>query len=159
MADVHDFNEDLEYSSTYDALFNECYTAIFPDIQDIVHVDIALQRKGIDKELIFKDRVHLYVEEKTRKKVWPDILLERWSSEKRPGWIITSEADLFAYLFAPIQKICLFDMKLLKAAWENNEEQWISTYFKSEALNYNYTTIGYCIPLKVLFLAVESEKC
>jgi len=155
LSNVHDFGEDLEYSNTYDALFNDCYKAIFPDLQDIVHVDIGLQRKGIDKELIFKDMSSLYAEEKTRKKVWPDILLERWSSEKRPGWIITSQADFLAYLLAPIKKIYLIDMKWLKAAWHENEEQWTSTYFRSEAFNYNYVTIGYCVPFKVIVLAME----
>ncbi len=84
---VHNFNSDLEYShSQSDApWWEEVYRQAFPNFAGMVCVrnDGWAQRGGIDRVITLTSGKTLTIDEKVRREVWPDILLERWSDEAR----------------------------------------------------------------------------
>src|SRR3954469_7630494 len=90
---AHDFFEQLEFShECADAPFWEVvYRRAFPNLAALVNVrkDGWAQRGGIDRQLILSSGRAIAVDEKVRKRSWPDFALERWSDRDRrvPGWV------------------------------------------------------------------------
>ena len=61
--------------------WTDVYRGAFPDLLSMTNVrkDGWAQRGGIDRVLTLSSGKTITVDEKVREKVWPDILLERWS--------------------------------------------------------------------------------
>src|SRR5690606_6534418 len=120
---VHSFRESLERSNGYvDApWWGEVYARAFPGFTSMMSVreDGWAQRGGIDRVITLKSGKTLTVDEKVREKSWGDILLERWSDERRgtPGWIQKDLAcDYIAYAFAPDRRCYLLPFMQLRRA-------------------------------------------
>jgi len=157
MARVHSFGNDLEWalSPFYDAFCHEAYATMFPG--QIVSwkpspAGLAGQRLGIDRQLRFRDRRRVFVEEKVRKpdcKFTSDVLLEYLSNDVTgaPGWIERDLAcDLFLYGWAYSGECILWEWPVLKNAWDTHCENWRLNYRPLEARNDGYSTWSIAVP-------------
>ena len=159
---VHDFDESLAYShSQADAPYWEVvYKKAFPNFAGMVCVrkDGWAQRGGIDRVITFKSGKTVTVDEKARKKVWPDVALERWSDEarKKPGWMQKDLAcDFIAYAWVPKQRCLLLPFPTLRRAWLDNGRQWIKDHKEIRAENHKYTTVSVAVPTEILMKALQ----
>lgn len=159
---VHDFNKSLKFSHDQaDAPFwLEVYREAFPTLASAVSVrdDGWAQRGGIDRVLTLCGGRTITVDEKIRKKDWPDILLEYWSDRdrKKPGWVNKDLAcDFIAYAFLPSQTCYLLPTLTLRRAWLLNGRDWIKQYQPPvEAQNKGYVTVSVAVPRDVLLAAL-----
>lgn len=167
---MNDFNKDLEYSSRQSDcnFWLECYQQAFPCMTACCdhRADGDHQRVGIDRSVVIENGKVYYIDEKVRRAHYTnqcpegDILLEEWSSEEKkvPGWAIKPLwADYIAYAIIPIQTCFLMPVTQMQEAWRRNAEQWKAKYKKCSAPNFNYTTIGWAIPIPELYR--EIGKC
>ena len=159
---VHDFHRDLEYSqSQSDAdWWEKVYRSAFPNFAGMICVrkDGWAQRGGIDRVVNLKSGKTITVDEKVRRKVWPDVLLERWSDEARqsPGWVQKNLAcDFIAYAWEPSRQCLLLPFLTLRRAWIQNGPDWISKYPEKRADNGGYTTLSVAIPTEILMQAIS----
>lgn len=124
---------------------------LFPDLQSAVSVrdDGWAQRGGIDRVLTLASGKTLLIDEKVRKKDWPDFALEYWSDRDRKtkGWVAKDLAcDFIAYAFKPSQTCYLLPFQTLRQAWRQNRRKWVGKHKKIEALNKGYVTISVGVP-------------
>lgn len=159
---VHDFDEQLAYShSQADAPYwEEVYRKAFPNFAGMVCVrnDGWAQRGGIDRVVTLKSGKTITVDEKVRRKDWPDVLLERWSDEARqtPGWVQKNLAcDFIAYAWEPSQRCLLLPFLTLRRAWLLNGKDWIAKYPEKRANNGSYVTVSVAVPTEVLLAALQ----
>lgn len=161
MSVVHDFNESLAKSQAQaDAeWWLDVYRLAFPSLAASVNVrdDGWAQRGGIDRVLTLSTGRTITVDEKVREKDWPDILLERWSDERRekPGWIQKPLAcDFIAYAFVPSATCYLFPTQTLQRAWRLHGREWIDSHPTIRAQNNGYVTASVAVPRRILLQAV-----
>lgn len=161
MTVVHDFAECLAKSLAHaDApWWLEVYRQAFPSVASAVNVraDGWAQRGGIDRVLTLSSGRTITVDEKVREKDWPDILLERWSDERRrePGWIQKPLAcDFIAYAFVPSRTCYLFATLTLQRAWRMQGRQWAKSFGEIRAQNDGYVTVSVPVPRAVLLTAM-----
>jgi hypothetical protein len=157
---THDFKERLNYSleSSDEPFWEAVYKKAFPSFTKIMTVnDLAKQKLGIDRVLYFGNGKEIYIDEKKREKVWPDILLEYISVDRNntPGWIEKDLVmDYLAYAFMPTQRVYLFPWDMLRRAWLHYKEDWLKKYKIIEAKNNTYSTWSVAVPINVLKNAV-----
>jgi hypothetical protein len=163
---IHDFHKSLDESRAYtDApWWQEVYTQAFPNVRSIVSVrdDGWAQRGGIDRLITLACGRTVTVDEKVRKKDWPDILLERWSDEDRriPGWVQKPLAcEFIAYAMVPSQKCYLLPTLTLQRAWRCHGRDWCEQYNEIRARNNGYVTLSVAVPTGTLFSALDSAMC
>lgn len=81
-----------------------------------------------------------------------DILIETISNDKKdsPGWIYYSEADWLIYLYAPLDDLIGYKIKMpvLKKWWSFNEHRRV--WMKKVVDNRGYNTINRVVPIKFL---------
>lgn len=159
MGNVPDFRSDLLYSTDEDISnrLNELYRTHIPNLLDILPTDNTtanpFQLNGIDKVVLTTGGL-IGIEEKIRREVYFDILLEYISNdrksildEKRKGWI---EKPLMctwlAYYIQPIDKLFIFDWHELQSAWFNNREKWLGIYKPRLSDNVFYKSHNLPIP-------------
>ena len=159
---THDFASSLRFSqdSANEPFWLKVYEQAFPNLHSTVYVrgDGWAQRGGIDRVLTLKSGKTLNVDEKIRKKVYKDILLERWSDMERSGagWMQKDLAcDFIAYAFKPNQTCYLLPFQTLRAAWLKYGRDWIETYTRIHAKNRGYVSEGIAIPINVLMEALQ----
>lgn len=162
MTTLHDFEESLAKSHAQaDApWWIEVYRKAFPDLEAAVCVrnDGWAQRGGVDRVLTLTSGKTLAVDEKVREEVWPDILLEYWSDEKRRvrGWVAKDLAcDFIAYAFVPSQTCYLLPFQTLRAAWRIHCHEWVSKHRRIEARNNGYVTVSVAVPTSTLMEALS----
>jgi hypothetical protein len=163
---IHDFNNSLEKSHQYaDApWWGEVYRQAFPGLQASVSVraDTWAQRAGIDRVLTLISGRTITIDEKVRERDWPDILLERWSSEETriPGWIQKDlHCEFIAYAFVPSATCYLLPTLTLQRAWRLYGREWIARYQEIRARNNDYTSVSVAVPTDVLFGAIGDAMC
>jgi hypothetical protein len=161
MSRIHDFEERLTFSQSFEdaAWWIDIYRAAFPNVVSAtsVRADGWAQRGGIDRVITLSSGKTITVDEKVREKTWPDILLERWSDEKRkaPGWIQKALAcDFIAYAFVPTATCYLLPTLTLQRAWRERGRDWINRYPEIRAHNRGWTTVNIPVPIGVLFAAI-----
>lgn len=160
---VRRFADDLAYShSQSDAdWWLDIYRRAFPNLVSAVNVrrDGWAQRGGIDRVLTLACGRTFTVDEKVRRKDWPDILLEQWSDEAKrtPGWVQKPLAcDFVAYAFAPSRRCYLLPVTPLQRAWRMNGRRWIDEYGQQRAANPGYVSTNVPVPIDVLTEAMIS---
>ena len=160
---MNDFATDLEYSlkERDNELFDSFYSEAFPGLESIEFVDdIETQKMGIDKILQFENGRRLTVDEKKRRDVYDDVLLEIWSiwsdQKKKLGWLFTTQCDLIVYAKITVGVVYLLPVDLLRMAWRTNRSKWWK-YKRVEAKNNGYVTISRAIPDKELLQAIKAE--
>jgi len=158
---IHNFREQLNYSEVAsDELFwLEVYRKAFPNMvaSALCSGDTISQRMGIDRAIILANGKTLYIDEKKRKEVWTDILLEFVSVDTSgaPGWIEKDLAiDYLAYAFMPTKKVYFFPWPFLRRAWLHYKNEWLSKYKIVVANNEGYKTKSVAIPIETLRNAV-----
>ena len=163
---LHIFHESLELSHLYaDAPWWETvYTRAFPRMRSMVCVrdDGWAQRGGIDRMITLSCGRTIPVDEKVRKKDWPDILLERWSDEARqiPGWIQKPLAcEFIAYALIPSQRCYLLPTLILQAAWRHYGRDWCNKYRHIRAQNNGYVTESIAVPTDIVLAAIGRSIC
>ena len=135
------------------------YRRAFPTLMSAVAIenDGWAQRAGIDRLLTLACGRTFTVDEKIRTEDWPDVLLERWSSEqaRTPGWVQKPLAcDFIAYAHAPAATCVLLPVPALQRAWRQHGRQWIGLYGQRRAQNEGYTTVSVPVPRSVLMQAI-----
>jgi hypothetical protein len=165
MSRVHSFTDALEFSQSLEDApwWFDVYRKAFPGVISATSVrkDGWAQRGGIDRVITLESGRIINIDEKVRKEVWPDILLERWSDEiaKVPGWIQKNLAcEFIAYAFVPNSTCYLLPTLTLQRAWRLNGRAWISEYGERRSQSSEYgrtwTTVSTPVPINVLFEAV-----
>ncbi|WP_241659498.1 hypothetical protein [Sphingomonas glacialis] len=157
---VHRFEDSHALAASYGAdWWIPIYRRAFPTLMSAVAIeqDGWAQRAGIDRLLTLACGRTFTVDEKIRTQDWPDVLLERWSDEKRktPGWVQKPLAcDFIAYAYAPAATCVLLPVPALQRAWRQHGRQWIGLYGQRRAQNRGYTTISVPVPRGVLMQAI-----
>jgi len=162
------FATDLEFSldSRSDIALNNLYYEAFPHLEKIRIVeDLTMQKRGIDKILILKSGKEILIDEKKRRKNYPDILIEEYSDfdRRKVGWMGRGKyTDYIVYVVMPTMKVYFLPFLLLQKAWLKHYEEWLAEYGRKFAENKNYTTSNIPIPTEVLLDSIRSEmylKC
>ena len=157
---VHRFEDSHALSAQYGAdWWIPIYRQLFPTLMSAVAIeqDGWAQRAGIDRLLTLACGRTFTVDEKIRSEDWPDVLLERWSDERRksPGWVQKPLAcDFIAYAHAPAATCVLLPVPALQRAWRQHGRQWIGLYGQRRAQNAGYTSVSVPVPRGVLMQAI-----
>lgn len=116
-----------------------------------------MQKKGVDKKLIFKGKDEILIEEKFREpKYWEnrnkDILIEYMSNDEKNelGWIYKTISDYIIYLFIRDEEygeVYVFPTKPLKN-WVLRNKRDFMEYQELRAPNMGYYTLSKAVPLK-----------
>ena len=162
MSKVHDFNTDLAYSekASEEPFWQAVYRKAFPDLACFMandHDNIA-QRRGVDRVLLLNNQRVVYIDEKKRREVYQDILLEYISNDrtKAPGWINKDLAiDYLAYAFMPTYRCYLLDWLMLRRAWLRFGDDWKRRYPNIEAKNKSYSTWSVAVPITILCKVIQ----
>lgn len=148
------FKEDLKYSNSDRDFWNRFYRKAFPSLVGIrMEKRMSRQRMGIDVEISFPNDGGLFIEEKTRKKNYGDILLEYISNDKSgaAGWMEKNlKCDYIAYRIVSKGIVYLLPWEDLREAWISNKDVWLSTYPRIVANNPSYKTISVGVPISTL---------
>lgn len=161
---VHDFKERNAWSLSVsdEPFWNAVYKKAFPGlIHTELNTDLVRQKQGIDRVLYLGNGNVLYIDEKKRGKVYPDILLEYISvdSTGAPGWIEKDlTMDYLAYAFVPAKLCYLFPWPMLRRAWLQYRNSWKQAYKPVIARNATYSTYSLPVPLAVLQKAVSTAS-
>ena len=160
---THDFKEQLAYSeeASGESFWDAVYRKAFPNMVNhmLASGDHDSQRRGIDRVVMLSNGRTLYIDEKKRKKDYPDILLEYISCDTTdaPGWMEKDlSIDYLAYAFMPSQRVYLLDWLMLRRAWERYSKEWKEKYDCVPAQNVGYKTWCVAIPIPVIMSAVKN---
>lgn len=162
---INDFSKDLAYSleNNTDEEINAFYFRHFKNLEKIEIVsNEEMQKKGIDKILIFKSGKNVLIDEKKRRKDYGDILLEEYSNYelKTSSWLTEGkETDYIAYIIMPTKRVYLLPFLLLLKAWKRNYDRWLIKYGRLLAPNHGYNTSNIPVPTKILIRAINKEMC
>lgn len=160
---IHNFDDDLAFSevASCEAFWDAVYRKAFPNL--VSHMpcpgDFASQRMGIDRIILLSNGKTLAIDEKKRREVYDDVLLEYVSADTTgaPGWIEKDLAiDYLAYAFMPTQRVYLYPWPQLRRAWLHHKEDWLRRHKTVSADNGSYRTLSVAVPLNDLRSAVWS---
>lgn len=161
---MNEFTDDLAFSHAAEDLpcWLEIYRQAFPTMSGMIshRKDGEHQRAGIDRSIILESGKQITIDEKIRRKNYPDIALEYISNDRTaaPGWVCKSLlCDYIAYAIKPSGKAYLLPVPQMQAAWVKNAETWKRSFFHPKAPNRGYNTISVAVPVDVLFQAIG--KC
>lgn len=139
---LNNFHDDLKFADTLSAVLDQFYLSRLPGAVRVEKVtDLVMQRKGVDKIVHLRDGRQIKIEEKIRRKEWPDILLEIKSRGDKPGWLFNCQADYLAYVYKESMTVRFIPVLSLQMAWMKNGADWERRYGTREA--YNSTLGGY----------------
>lgn len=161
MGDTHNFRSDLEFShSMHDAPWWEIvYRKFFPDFvtMQCVRKDGWRQRAGIDRVVHLGSGGSVEIDEKVRRKSFPDIALEFYHEGiNQPGWACKDlKCEFIAYAIAPTHECFLLPVRPLQMAYQRYGEDWRTQYQVIRARNDGYWTLSVCVPRNVLFIGMN----
>ena len=161
MTTTHVFRDSLAFSESLadEPWWWDVYSQAFPTLENTVYVrkDGWAQRAGIDRLLVLADGTTLKVDEKGRRKDWPDFCIEYWSDIERrvPGWAVKeATTDYVAYAFVPSRTCYLLPFQLLRRAAIDRKDEWAGKYKRIDAKNKGYTTASLAVPIDVVLAAI-----
>ncbi len=161
---TNNFIVDKEFSDEVSAMgfWDRVYDKAFVDVE---HTEICTnkywQKQGVDRVVYLSNGHTYHIDEKTRRRVWPDILLEYVSNDTTGalGWMEKElSLDYLAYAFLPTKKVYFFPWPMLRRAWNFHKDEWIDLakshdnngYRIVAADNPGYTTWSVAVPIKTL---------
>lgn len=173
MSVVHRFADSLALSEEHagETFWDEVYRKAFPTMiaTHLIDKDGWAQRGGVDRVVILQSGKKLNIEQKVRKEVWKDILLEYYSNaeNRTPGWIAKDAlTDYLAYAFLPTRQCYLFDFAALRRVWFHHKDDWgqraksnLDGFRVVPARNVGYTTLSLAVPIAVLLREITSHTC
>ena len=152
---VHNFRTDLAFSDAAgdEPFWDAVYRKAFPDMVGhiLCNKDGLGQRSGIDRLVYLSSGRDIRIDEKKRREVYDDILLEYLSNDatNAPGWMDKSlQIDYIAYAFMPLRKVYLFPWDMLRRAWLNFKPYWMEKYPRIWAQNDGYKTWSLAVPIE-----------
>jgi hypothetical protein len=163
--DVHDFEQQKQFAESVrsESFWAEVYKRAFPDMTTsyLNRRNNGAQRAGIDRVIVLRSTKVLRIDEKLRRDVRDDILLEYLSNDRTGalGWMEKDlMIDYLAYAMLPAQRCYLFPWDMLRRAWLAHRDDWIERGkrgldgFKCPppAQNRGYATHSVCVPTAVL---------
>lgn len=158
---VHKFKTQLAYSdaASDEPFWDAVYRKAFPDMVGniLCNMDGAGQRSGIDRLVYLSSGRDIRIDEKKRREVYNDILLEYLSNDTTGalGWMEKPlQIDYIAYAFMPLRKVYLFPWDMLRRAWLHFKPYWMEQYPRKWAQNQGYKTWSLAVPIEVLQRAV-----
>lgn len=177
---VHEFGASLAYSHDQadQAWWEPVYREAFPDFVTMVDLrqDGWHQRAGRDRMIVLTSGRSVFVDEKVRKKAYPDVALEIWSVYPKehskppykpvggavPGWAREAkDCEWLAYAFVPKRTCHLLPFLGVRRALEKYKGAWVADanaeangfrWVKAE--NPRYDTISIAVPISVLNCAI-----
>jgi len=159
---IHDFKSDLEFSEEASAepFWEAIYKKAFPNMVNhmLCSSNVTSQHMGIDRIILLSSGKILCIDEKKRRQVWSDILLEYVSNDRTqaPGWIEKDlHIDYLAYAFMPTKCVYLFPWLMLRRAWLIFKKSWLGQYKHIAAQNVGYRTWNVAVPIATLCEAVK----
>ena len=124
----------------WEAIYREAFT----DFEDMRYVvDKKQQKLGIDRAVRLVGGKEILVDEKARRREYPDILLEVWSDRDRKvrGWLVKPQyCDFIAYAFITARKCYLLPFPTLRLAWRLHRKHWVKEHGWRHAPNRGYVT-------------------
>jgi hypothetical protein len=169
VSNARDFRVDMQWSldGSDEVFWSAVYHKAFSNLVSTeLCTDLPRQKQGIDRLLHLSNGKTLAVDEKKRREVWSDILLEVIGNEEfgTPGWMEKDLAmDYLAYAFMPIQRCYLFPWPMLRRAWLQYGQDWRSKYPPKRAATKDkatgrvlYHTLNVPVPIDVLRRAVST---
>jgi len=160
---VHNFAEQLAFSekASEEPFWDAVYRKAFPNLVNhmLASGDVKSQRMGVDRVLFLANGKTLYIDEKKRREIYTDVLLEYVSVDttSAPGWIEKDLAiDYLAYAFMPLQRVYLYPWPMLRRAWLHFKSDWLQKYKIPPAQNKGYKTLSVAIPVEILRKAVST---
>lgn len=161
---MHDFRERLAFSEKVsdEDFWQKIYKKAFPDMlfAQICTGESQGQHLGIDRLIQLKSGKTIYIDEKKRESVYPDICLEYVSVDttNAPGWMEKELLiDYLAYAFMPTQKVYLLPWALLKRSWLRFGNEWKKKYRNVTAINKGYRTLSVAVPIDVVLTTVKNS--
>jgi hypothetical protein len=162
---VNDFRKDLAFSenASNESFWQDIYEVAFPSMVCAVACsgDTASQRLGIDRLVHLSSGRTLRIDEKVRRVVYEDILIEYLSNDVTgaPGWIEKElQIDYLAYAFLPTETVYLLPWDLLRRAWRRNKNNWLNKYKTIRAQNPGYVTLSVAVPIRTLRIEVANAS-
>jgi hypothetical protein len=180
MNSSHDFNAQLTYSHSQAdrPYWHGVYQQAFPDMQHMLDLrhNGWHQRAGRDRMIVLSSGRAIYIDEKVRRKSFPDIAVEVWSTYPkggeqpyRPvknateGWGQKPlDCDYLAYAFEPTKTCHLIPFLGLRAAWEKRHLDWIQQASRGVngfrwvvASNQRYDTVSIAVPIGTLLAHIN----
>lgn len=165
---VNDFKEDLAYGDDpgHEAFWADVYRRVFPNFQSCMQTPgkTPSQKRGTDRVIMLTNGLVLKIQEKARREVQHDMLLEYISNDRTgsPGWIEQDlEINYIAYAFMSVRRAHVIPWQPLHTAWQQNKAVWMAYaenehegFRKIPARNRTYTTYSVAVPWRHIFSAV-----
>ena len=160
---LNDFRADLRFSieASDEPFWDAVYRKAFPNM--LSHMATVgksqAQLLGIDRVIILASGKTLYIDEKKRREVYTDVLLEFISVDTSgaPGWIEKDlQIDYLAYAFMPSKRVYLFPWEMLRRAWRQWGDKWKREHQIVKAQNNGYKTHSVAVPIEKLRAAVST---
>lgn len=179
MSTIHNMADSLAYSHALaDApWWEDVYRQAFPDMRAMVDLrhEGWHQKAGRDRAIVLSSGQTVYVDEKGRRKTYPDIAVEVWSVYPRngrhpwqpragavPGWGTKPTSDYLAYAFEAAQTCHLFPLLGIRAAWEKHGRTWREKataeedgYRWTQADNERWWSICIAVPISELHSFIQ----
>jgi len=172
MGNDHDFADSLQFShDCQDAPWWEVsYRQFFPTFQTMINVrqDGPRQRQGIDRLVILNGGRNIPIDEKARRKAYPDIALETVSDLERgaPGWVRKDLlCEFISYAKIPARRCWLLPTVPLQTAYSKYGREWERRYGTIIAHNLDrrsgrrWRTQSVLVPDDVLFNCLKNVLC
>ena len=126
---IHDFDESLAFSRSQRGKewWEKTYRLAFHNFQVMggPEEDGWCEKSAVDRKVMLTSGKVIQIQEKVRKKSYPDFCLE-YETAGRPGWIQhDSDADYLAYAQLPTGKCWLFPFPILRAVWRKKGQLWL----------------------------------
>lgn len=141
---IYDFATQLAQGQEYEQKLDAIFAAEF----DINPVGMDKQREGIDRHFVRKsDGKEFWVEYKADSRAGKtgNAFVETVSVDttKKPGWAISSKADVLIYLVVEPECIYCVRFKRLREKLDG----WQKAYREVPSMNQGYRTLGLLVPL------------
>jgi hypothetical protein len=161
---VNDWHIDSAFADSveYDDFWKEVYKKAFPNFRKMKKVETEKwQKRGVDRVIWLSSGHYINIDEKLRRGIYSDILLEFVSNDqtRAAGWVEKELwIDYLAYGFMGNRTAYIFPWVLLHQAWMKNKKGWLDKYRIIHAVNNGYKTVSVTIPISVLMSAVCKEQ-
>ena len=157
---IHNFEKSNAFAGQHELYAERLYRKMFPGDCEIIR-DRARQRAGADVRINSNGRV-IHIEEKIRKKKYPDFFLEYFSAKEydTPGWIEKDLlCDYLSYICTEDGCVDILPFALLRHAWKRKGNEWKTVYGEVHVHNYGpntrYTTVGVCVPKQIVWSEIS----
>lgn len=155
MSQVHNFDDENEFSKLPVEFADSFYLSAFPDMMRHEYVaNLEKQRAGIDRVIYLVGGEVVHIDEKVRRESYKDFLIEYGHSDGRKGWIDKRlDIDYLAYIWLVDRNGYLLDWGDLVRAYQS--QNWLSICETKRARNIGYETLSVAVPKHIVLNSVR----